>query len=184
MLSREMIWRCAGTFALALLAACSASPAPDPVDRRTFVHDRLGIAFALPHDWEEVGAPMASIFSGPPGGDTYYTTIALQARSLPNPKLDAALAEQMQAVQNLPRFAWHDHTLLWIDGRLAVGYTVQFELHETLRCKTGLLFGQGDAVVDLSYNAPADLFALSIATYQDVLDSLTVAKLPGAPRHL
>jgi hypothetical protein len=156
-----------------VLAACSAPAQQTSVPSSTYEHHGLGLAFSLPPDWVRSQNGMTEVFSGPSGTDSYFTTVSLQYRSAPR-RFDAALAEAFSQVQTLPHFVWRNTDLTWVDGHLALLYTTDFELADTLRRRTGLLVVHDGTLIDLSYSAPVGLFPESVPVYQEMIDSLTL----------
>lgn len=160
------------------LLGCAASTAKTSSASRTYLDSDAGVLFELPTGWIETHEGAARVFSGPMGHDTYYTTIALQAVAGAPLKLDLALEQAFEPLATLPQFGWDARDVTVADGYPSLRYTVQFELHETLRRKTGLLLVKPPYVIDLSYAATDDLFAQGIPVFENLLDSLTLA-----PRH-
>ncbi|HET6343502.1 MAG TPA: hypothetical protein VFH51_01165 [Myxococcota bacterium] len=169
----QMLYRGFLLTGCSVLAACSAPTRQTPVQFGTYEHDGLGLEFALPLDWVRSRDGMTEIFSGPPGTDSYFTTVALQYRSGPL-CFDEALADAFAHVETLPHFVWRNTDLIWVDGHLALLYTTDFELADTLRRRTGLLLVQDGTLIDLSYSAPVGLFPTSVPIYQDMIDTLTL----------
>jgi hypothetical protein len=167
----QMLYRCLVLVGCWGLAACSAPNQQTPVQSGTYEHDGLGLQFALPADWVRSQDGATEVFSGPSGTSSYYTTVSLQYRAAPL-RFDEALADGFAQVESLPHFAWRNTDLTWVNEHLALLYTADFEVADTLRRQTGLLLVHDGTLIDLAYSAPLGLFPVSVPVYQQILDSL------------
>ena len=182
-------WLAACVSAL-VLVACGGPTLERESDANTvtYAHAGLGIAWQLPDGWTETHEAAARVYGGPVGGESYYTTVVLQSRAQTVPNLTEALETEFEAMAQRPHFYWVDRSAVWVAGQLALSYSVQFTVNDVRRFRTGVVFSQRDAVIDLSYNAPYPWAGAGLAAFAMALETLTVLPEPflsaGVARHL
>lgn len=169
--------RAAAACVIVLTMAACAQPSPyteNAGETVTYVHPGLGLAWQLPAGWTEVDEAAAQVYGGPAGTQSFYTTVVLQSRTQTVPNLTEALETEFEAMAQRPRFAWIDRSAVYVGGELALSYTVQFVVNDVRRFRTGVIFSQRGAVVDLSYNAPYPWASAGLCAFASALDSLTL----------
>jgi len=163
--------------ALAAICLCAGGcqkppPAPSEPAGTVFRDDQYGLSMEVPRGWVHTRTGQSShVFSGPKGGDSFYTTITLQLVE-PHEPLDVAL-ERAYAAAALDDFAWERREPTTLDGKPALRYGVRLVLHETPRRKAGVLVDTGTRLIDISYGSTAELFDEGLPAFDTALDSIS-----------
>ena len=165
---------------LVAAAACQSPPAEIPSGDGEIVYtdQGLGLTFALPADWAMTHAGTAVVFAGA-SPETHFTTLTLQA-STPGPDAElAAVLDTTYASLDEAPIAWRARVPVDVAAGAGLAYLVSFTLWEKPRLRAGVLLRVGDSVADLSYTAPAELFAAGLDAYERAFETLVLEPPDG-----
>lgn len=157
---------------LALNLHCSSAPSSPFDDTSWAVDTELGISFEVPRGWTRHHEGRAQVLSGPAGDATFFTTIALQ-QAPSGSDLSATLTEMYEPLRQQPRFAWSWKQPGVVNTFTVLHYRLEFELHESMRRKAGLLVQLPNRRIDVSYGAPSSLYPLGLPAFDQVSASLS-----------
>jgi hypothetical protein len=170
--------------ALAIAAvSCNApdrAPSPGAPAHRLYWHDGLAFGFEVPPGWLEQQEGDALVFSGPRDTTAHFTTLVLQVVDANGRDPSAALEEVRSASTERYPFTWIERRPDFVAGRRAARYVFEVELHESVRRKLGLLIDIDDYLVDLSYAATPELFAIGIPAFEHARSTFRVETRPQA----